>query len=751
MSEFIYNEVYLTEKNSQVEALAPIVGCKYEKDWFPAYSPDKKTVIVPLQGHVLELFKFPQDYDPGYKEWNEKTILCFPKEFKKKQKKRTINILNRAVDHLRKAKKIIIASDFDNEGAALAMEVIEYAHAENRVSHMLEMGSMDENALRNAVNNPINIPYRNMANAGYARAYIDWAEGMSLSRALTIYLARKKSVVVFGGVKSPLINMVVERDLQFENHKSLKYWYITGTVKAKEKTFSVNVIRKDEIILKDKKTGKEKKEIKNSKEISDKNTAEKLLKKIEEIKTFKIASFNKKKKIENPPQLFDLTSLQAELARKYNLSPEQSLEIAQKLYDKYKIETYPRTAIKYLKEEEYDAVPEILKNLNKVMHKDIIKEILEGTIPKRKSVFNSVKVTSHGALSPTKKELKEVYSSLNEIQKNTFNIVATRYIANFMKSYEFEEISGEIHLFDNYYMTFKENKPLNAGYKKIYQKDIEEKIKTYEREIPELEEEEIIQVDSLTQNEGESKPKPRFTMETILRAMENIANLYPDDPIIKEYLGEGGIGTPATRSSILKDLMTPEKEGVEAWLIQKGKQIISTQRAREMIKSVPKDIVSPIKRAKLNEMLEKIEKGKIDIEEFLKIYKENLKTNIDIIKKHAEDPHNWIEGTNKDIVSLGKCPLCSGDIYEKPKAYICSKAQWKKDENKKWINEGCNFTIWKNSLVKLGGKSLSKLDIKTLLVKGKIEVTLKSQRTKKTYKKNILIDQKWGVKVDFNN
>jgi DNA topoisomerase-3 len=682
-----YEVVYLTEKDSQVEALAPVLGCKYEKKWYPAYSQDKKIAIVPLQGHLIELYKFPQDYDEGFKEWNDKTVFCFPKEFKTKPKKRTMDLLNRAVEHLKNAKKVIIASDFDNEGAALAMRVIEYAKAENKVSHMLEMGSMDENALKNAIENPINIPYREMANAGYARAYIDWAEGMTLSRAQTLFLARKKIVMVFGGVKSPLINMVVERDLQFENHKSLKYWYLTGAVSAKGKTFNVNVIRKEEVIKKDKK-GKEKKEIKDFKEISSKEKAEELKKEIEEKGTFLIENFMKKNKSENPPQLYDLTSLQAELAAKFNLIPEQSLEIAQVLYDRFKIQTYPRTAIKYLKEEEYDAVPNILKNLSQVMYSNFIEKILSNPIPKRKSIFNSAKVTSHGGLAPTTKNLKEVINSLNELQKNTFDLVAKRYVANFMPSYEFEEISGEIHLFDNYYMTFKENKPMKAGYKEIYQKDIVSKIESYQREIPDLEKGEEVKVESLTINEGESKPKARFTMETLLRSMENISNLYPDDPIVKEYLGDSGIGTPATRSAIIKELMTPDKEDQEPWLIQKGKQIISTQRARELIKVVPKEIVSPVKRAKLNQDLQKIEKGEIELEDFLEDYKDKLKESVEVIKKHGEDPNNWVRVPGKEIISLGKCPSCSGDIIEKPKAYICSNAQWKKDENEKMDKRG---------------------------------------------------------------
>ena len=744
----MYKVVYLTEKDSQVEALAPLLGCKYTKKWHPAYSPDKSIAIVPLQGHLIELYKYPEEYDPGYKDWNEKTTLCFPKEFKKKPKNKTIQILNRAIQHLKQAEKIVIASDFDNEGAALAMEVIEHAGVENRVSHMLEMGSVDTKALKNAIENPIDIPYRNMANAGYARAYIDWAEGMSLTRALTIYLARKRSLVLFGGVKSPLLSMVVERDLQFEEHKSIKFWYLTGLVEAKGKTFEVSLLRKEETQEK-MKNGTTKTKISFKREIDSKDIAEQLKNKILQKASFEVSEFAKKTKTENAPQLYDLTSLQAEMAKKYNLTPEDTLSIAQKLYDFYKIQTYPRTAIRYLKEEEYDAVPNILKNLSQVMHKEIIKDILEKPIPKRKSVFNSAKVTSHGALAPTENDLKAVASKLSELEKEAFKIVATRYVANFMEAYEYQSIEGNIHLFDDYYLSFKENKPVKAGYKKIYQADIEDTISSYKRTIPDLIKGDIGTVQTLNINEGETKPKPRFTMETLLNAMKNISNLYPNNPIIKEYLGENGIGTPATRSAILKDLMTPKKEGEEPWLIQKGKQIISTKKAREMIDKVPPEIVSPIKRAEMNKDLTKIEKGELTLEQFLNHYRNQLEDYIEKIKEHAKDPNNFIRSEKeKNIAYLGKCPICEGQIYERPKAYICSNAQWVKN-GESWENKGCNFSIFKTALKKFGGKNLSKTDIKKLLNNGELEVTLESQRTKQPYKKKIAPDPKWGIKINF--
>lgn len=739
MSEFLYDEVYLTEKDSQVEGLCPVLNCTYERKWYPAYSKDKKIAIVPLRGHLLKLLQFPHEYDESFKAWNESTTLCFPKEFKKKPEKQTFEMLNRAVEHLKKAKKIIIATDFDNEGASLAMEVIEYAGASDKVSFMLEMGSMDENALRNALANPRKIPFREMAKAGYGRAYLDWAEGMSLSRALTIHLGRLKTVLVFGGVKSPVINMVVERDLQFESHSSIKFWHLTGTARAKNKEFEFSVYQK---VYND-----EKKKEENEKNFDKQELAEKVKERLLAEKIFDLASFTKKDRKEGPDSLYDLTSLQADVAKSFNLSPEQTMEIAQKLYDQYKIQTYPRTAIKFLKEEEYDAVKGILGNLKPVMHTSIIENILKGHIPKRSTVFNSAKVTSHGGLEPTTKEMS-AYSKLSKLEKEVFDMVATRYVANFMQDYTFQEIAGEVHLFDNFYMSFKENQPLTAGYKEIYDSEIFDKIAKYERKIPELTKGDKVEIVSIVTNEGETKPKPRFTYETLLKAMENIANLYPGDAFIKEQLGENGIGTPTTRSEILKQLMNPEKEGEQPWLEVKGKQIVSTQRARDMIKVVPKDIVSPIKRAKMNEKLREIEKGNLTLEDFLDFYKQDLTDTISLVKDFGKDPNNWVN-VQIDVESLGTCPVCGGDIVEKPKAYICSKASWKKDEAGSWKNDGCQYSIWKNALEKFGKSSLSKLDVKTLLKNGKVKVKLKSPRNQSSYEKDIIIDPKWGVKVDF--
>ncbi len=742
--EYKYDLLFLTEKDSQVKSLAPVVGCKHERDWYPAYSSDRKTVIVPLQGHLTKLI-LPAEYDPAFQDWNEDTMYCFPKEFKVKVAEGKETMFNRAIEHLQQAKEIIIATDFDNEGAALAMRIIEKAGVENRVKFMLHMGSVNEDALKNALKNPANIPYRAMANAGYLRAYIDWAEGYSFSRALTILLAKKRTMLNFGGVKTPLIKMVVDRDIQFESHNSIKFYTLNGRAKAKDKEFEFSVYQKS------KEDGKEIKITNFDKETIAENIKNKIL----ELSNTKVSSFDKKRRKEGPPKLFELTSLQAEASRRLNLDPGQTLEIGQELYIKDKVSTYIRSAVPYLKVEEFKEVPIILKNLSNIFYKEEIEEILSKEIPMRKSVFDSSKVTSHGAVCPTTEKAYNLFNKFTKTKQELFKIIASRYVMNFMEDYEYGDIQGECHLYDDFYITFSEKIPLKAGFKKIEDEDIEKKIKEYKKQIPDLNVGDQVEIISVMVKEGETKPKPRYSMDNILTAMENISNLYPDDPVIKEQLGENGIGTPATRSKILED-MFKEEEGQEPWFVRKGKQIISTEKARKFIKVMPEEITSPLRRAILTSKIKEVEQGKKTINEVLDEYRGIVKDTISLIKEYSKDPANlFLAQKNKDVISLGTCPVCkAGEIYEKGKVFMCTNAQWKKETingKEEWKNEGCDYKIFKSACDKFGLKELKPLDIKGLLKNGKRAVKLKSDRTNQSYEKYILVDPKWGIKVDFTS
>lgn len=739
------NDLYITEKFTQVVDLAKVLDCKVNKDWHPAYNKEKGIAIVPLKGHLFGLYNFPHEYDPAFKVWEEKTILCFPKEFKKKPKQNTIDQLNRAVDHIKRAKNIYIAADFDNEGANLAYTVIKYAGGEAKVRRMLEMGSTTEEALKRTLENPIDIPYQLMSDAGDARAFIDWAEGMTYSRALTVHLAKKRSTLLFGGVKSPILKFVVERDLQFESHSSIKYYTLSGTAKAQDKEFNISIYRKVD--------GKQ------EKKFDKKEHADMVSKDILEKAKFKIASFIAKSKKEGPKQLYDLVEISAEMSKNFGLSAEDSLNIAQKLYQEYKIQSYPRTAIKFLKSEDYSVIPNYLKNISTVIHTDIINEILENKLLKRSTVFNSSKVTSHGGLTPTEeKSLEKIYPKMTALEKGMFDKVSTRFVANFMPDFEYKEYKGEIHLYDDIYANFTEKEPLKAGWKFIYNEKINEEIASYKRILPDLKKDEEIEVIKIETKEGETKPKPRFTEETLQLAMGNIANIYPEDKILKEQLGETGIGTPATIPGILKDLFSKVgKDGKEKepWLKLEGKKVVSTPIARDLVKVTPDNIISPVKRAEMFKKIKLIEIGELTLEDFLKQYKEEMEENIKAIKILGDDPANIVKPKN-DNEKLGKCPLCKeGEIYETAKAFICTEAQWKKEKEidkegnetgkEIWRNDGCKYSIFKKQMEKFGKSNITKNEIKRFLSTGKMKLRLKNPNTKESYDSELVFSEKYGL------
>ena len=731
-------DLYITEKWSQVEDLAKVLNCKIETKWYPAYNKEEGIAIVPLKGHLFGLYNYPDEYDEAFKVWEDKTVLCFPKEFKKKPKRNTIDQLNRTVDAIKKSKNIYIASDFDNEGANLAYTVIKYAKGEAKVRRMLEMGSTTESALRNTLDNPVDIPYENMSDAGDARAFIDWAEGMTYSRALTVHLAKKRATLMFGGVKAPVIKFVVERDLQFETHSEIKYFTLSGTAKANDKIFDISIYRMI--------NGKP------EKKFEKKEHSEQVSKEIMEKATFKIKSFLSKNKKEGPKKLLVLIELASEMSKEMGLTAEETLNIAQKLYDELKMQSYSRTAIPYLKETDYAVVPVWLKNIKQVMYTDIIDKILENKLLKRSSVFNSKEVTSHGGYTPTDSPtLAANYKKLNKAEKTVFDKVCQRFIANFLPDYEYIEHKGEIHLFDDIYASFSENEPKKSGWKIIFNENVEKEISDYEKKLPTLKKDEDIEILSIKTIEGKTKPKPRFKEDTLMKAMGNIASLYPEDKILKEELGDNGIGTPATIPNILKELFSkegPDGKEKEPWLKMQGKAVVSTPIARELVKVTPDHIMSPVRRATMFKKIKEIEKGEKTLDLFLEEYKAEMIENIAIIKKLGEDPANVIKPKN-DKEKLGKCPLCKeGEMFETAKAYICNESQWTKeviDGKDKWINEGCNYSIYKKQLEKFGKSNITKNEVKRFLTTGKMIVKLKNSKTKETNETEMVYSEEYGL------
>ena len=743
-----YKRVYITEKDSQVDALSIVENAK--KIGKVAYNADRSIAIVPLQGHLLineDVKKYAEEFD----KFSEDSLKKFPSRLRLRPNPNVKGKLKIAIEHLKEAEEIVIATDFDEEGAAIALNVIEKAGVANRIKFMLEMGSTHPKELRKYIENPTDIPYETMAESARARAWIDFMEGMYFSRALSIYLGNNyETKLNYGGVKAPLTYIVVERDLAFDNHKISYFWTISGIAVFEGKEFSVSIRQRVE--TKDKK-GNKKNTWDNRFETED-QAKEAIL--ALENKDLVVNYFSNTTKKSGPPKLYDLGGIQADMSNKFKVKPSMALELAQKNYDHpVSIQSYPRTEVPYLKETEYEDVSEILRKLKKanIINTKIIDNILSKKIPKRNSTFNDKEVVAHGAIIPTLSgDYKKWTSSLNMLNKEMFFLVAKRYVSNFMEDYKYKSISGETETIEEkYQVVFSENIPLSAGWKEIYEKNID--YSNIEQTIPiNLNKGSKIRLKSLSSTKGESKPKPPFTMATLLMAMEKVANLFPDNEKIKKYLKESGIGTPATRSKIIDDVMNVDKNGGEPWLVEKSSKIRSTTKAKEYIKHMPIELVSPIKRAVLTEKLKKISKGELFYEDLILEYRKSLEDNIELIKKIAKENgpiKGSVSNNSNSSESLGKCPKCGGDIIEKSKLYMCNNAKFKK-EGENFINTGCDYKIFKSSLSRFGKNNITKTEVKKLLKNKACIVSLVAKGSGKKYSAVIVVDNKWGVQVDFS-
>jgi len=746
-----YEYVILTEKSSQIEALSVVVGATLNGKWDPAYNVEEALALVPLRGHVTTA-KEPNEYTQyPYSSWDEDGIYVFPEEFEMKPNPGAETLLKNAIEHLKKAKKILIATDYDNEGATLAMNVIRQAGVEDRVERMLEMGSLHPTELRHSLDNPIDIPYMNMFKAGHTRAFLDWSEGMSYSRALSYYLGdHYKAMLNFGGVLTPIVYLVVERERAYDNHEVSYYWNVEGHFDADG--------QKIPFVLKYKPKEKEG----YGPLTPDFDSEEDALAAISnfEDKTINIASLISKRKKKGPPLLFDFSSLKQHMGHKKKYSPDQTDAAAQKLYDQDKLETYARSDVPYIKESEFEDAPVILARLAEyeIVDSRLITEALKNDLPKRtgkNGTFFDKKVTSHGAIIPTKSgDIQGRFEKLSPIEKNVFIEVSKRYVANFLPDYEYDSVSGISEEFNGFALYFSENIPVKSGWKALYEPELEDEILHYVPTIPKsLSKGDPLVVEAIKYRKIETKPKPLFTILSLEEALTNIAKLFPGNEDIQKYLGDAGIGTVATRTDTIKKAMDPEKNKGVPWFTDVKGKLRASKKAKKFISIMPPELVSPIKRALLSKKLKAIEHGEVEPEDVIKEMRIEVQENIAKIKKIFEDngPIAVALLGGKTSESLGKCPICKeGNIVEKKKIFGCDKAKYAKNEDGSIRNDGCKYMIRKAGLEKLGKKNITKTEVKKLLSSGKVTVSLVSKKGM-GYTKKMVVDEKWGVAIDFSN
>lgn len=640
--------LFIAEKPELGRAIAEGLDGNYKSG--EGYIQKGDNIVTWAFGHILELAK-PEEYDEKYKLWKLEDLPLPIKEFKylpKKESKKQLKIICDLI-HSDKITSIVNCGDADDEGQILVDEIVQYSKTSKPVFRVL-INDLTPKAVKEEIAKiKPNADFKGMSERGFARSQADWIVGINLTRAYTI-MARKngyEGVLSVGRVQTPILSLIVNRDKEFENFKSIDYYSLLGDFNINNNTIKARLKTEDKIL--DENLAKE---IKKSCE----NQNAKINLKIE----------NKK---EYPPLPYNLLVLQAECAKLFGFSPDKTLEITQNLREKHKAITYNRSDCQYLPETMFEQAPNILniikENLNS--NDEIQALIASSDLTIKSKAFNDANISAHYGIIPTQNKIS---SQLTQDELVVYNLIAKRFIIQFFHPREYQTTTINLEVNQRIF-TATQNKTTKSGFRSLWQNvDSEEEQENNENDINDLsilKNGDIAKCSLIQIEKKQTKPRPYYTMTTLLKDLNSVAK-YVSDERIKKLLMEkdkdkkgesGGIGTPATRSNHIKTLI--EREYIE--VSKDKKQIIkSTKKGRDLIKLSPKSLITPDMTALWFEQQKMIEISELRREQFLEEITKEVISEIQRIDKNQE--FKILDNENKPKI---QCPQCNKGFLSKRK------------------------------------------------------------------------------------
>ena len=747
--------LFITEKPSVAMEFVKLLNIKETKK--DGFIESDNAIFTWCVGHMVTM-SYPEAYDENLKMWSLKTIPFLPKEFKYELIPSVLKQFNvvKSLMLREDVKTIYVCTDSGREGEYIYRLVDMMVGVEGKDKKRVWIDSQTEEEIKRGIKEakPLS-EYDSLSDSAYLRAKEDYLLGINFSRLLTLIYGKTVSniigedrvVIAVGRVMSCVLGMIVERDLQIRNFEKTPFYKINGSIEIEE-----NLGYECEFKAIEKSKYFESPKLYNDGGFKEKKDAEKL---IEEIRieakdnTASIEKISKKKETKNPPLLFNLAELQNECSKNFKISPDETLNIIQELYEK-KMLTYPRTDARVLSTA---IAKEINKTISKLLRfkenekvnnacKNILEKKLYVGLEKTKYVDDK-KITDHYAIIPTGEGL-ESYRSLKPLQRNIYDLVVRRFLAIFYPPAIYSKITVETKIGEEYFFT-TEKVCVTRGYLDILeeaQKDEKEKNLDF---LNKLKKGTIVKIDELTIKEGKTSPPKRYTSGSIIIAMENAGKLIEDDEL-REQIKGSGIGTSATRAEILKKL-----ERIEYIKVNNKTQIITSTTKGEIIYRVIRSSMPSLLNPKLTASWEKglsmVVDREITPEVFMNKLENYINKNIsNVVDNNRVINTNYLisglEENNKKKIDeekiddvLGVCPICKkGTIVKNNKGYGCNN--WK---------EGCKFFV-----AEICGVKIPVGEIKNLIKYGKTNIIngFKSKKGNEFRARLILKDNKVQLSFD---
>lgn len=650
----------ISEKPSVSAAVAYCIGATEKvSNGDNFYWQGSGYIVTNALGHLFGI-GMPEDY--GYKKWELSTLPIMPEKFKlfplkgyDDQIKMLGELINRD-----DVSEVINACDAGREGECIFRYIYNYFGCTKPVKR-LWISSLTDESIKRGMEKLIDGSEKdNLFSAGFTRAKADWILGMSLSRLYSILNDDNHKV---GRVKTPVLNIIAERDNLIAAFVKKPYFKVLlGNGAECENIFET---------------------AESAEEICGKCNG----------KAVTVISANSENKTENRPLLHSLTSLQREANDVYGMTAADTLKAAQSLYEK-KLITYPRTDSDYLSDDMKTLVESIVKCLSEYDEQRVTALLNNGLNIDNRVIDNS-KISDHHAIIPTNLIGRFGVTLLTENEKNVAELVINRFLCAMDKPYRYTEtkykfsVEGEV-----FKLTVKRADEWGwKWYKKVTDSDDEDVQPNIS-----YSENDTFTADNITVNPCETQPPKRFTESTLLAVMENIDRIISDKDL-KGFVKERGLGTPATRASIIEELIAA------GYVQRKKKQLISTEYGRAFAASLPENVKSAELTAHWEQSLSDIENGNGSAADLLAEIEKTVNSIISI----ERGSENRVRVTRKK--SLGNCPRCGQPVVENSKGFACSAGR-----------EKCGFFIWGQD--KRIGRKYTAAEISELLASG--SVTLKN-------------------------
>lgn len=635
MSKFLV----IAEKPSVAQSYAKNLSAYKRED---GYLEGESCIVSWCLGHLAE-YAQPEEYDPKYEKWQFDDLPILPEAWKlkvSKDKKKQFEVIKTLMNRS-DVEYLVNGCDAGREGELIFQRVYVLAGCRKPVKR-LWISSMEDAAIQKGFQTmKSEEEYKNLCMAAVCRAQADWLIGMNGTRA---YTTRYFKRLVVGRVQTPTLAMLAERQERIE-HFQKEAFYKVALTDGKLTVVSENIANEE---------------------------AAELLAALCNGSTAVVTQMKKERKKSFPPKLYDLTSLQREANRYFGYTAKRTLDMLQELYEE-KLVTYPRTDSQFVTEDMKDSVEELVEKMPVLLSFVDYGQLGHGI----KRVINNAKVSDHHAILPTKEAVEKGIADLPADKKSLMMLVCQQLVQATGEEYLYEQTDITVKCQEHDFKA-RGKIPVQMGFKEVEKafkqlcvkaEPVEEKEK--ETSIPAGYEEgmRLFPVKAEKTTHYTSPPKP-FNEDTLLAAMETAGNKEFDSETEKK-----GLGTPATRASIIEKLVS------SGYAQRKGKQILPSTEGKELVKVMPEYLKSAVMTAEWENQLLMMEKGQITDTQFMGEITSLVRKILEVCREIPEEERRRFQ-TAREVI--GKCPVCGCDVFEGKQNFYCSNRQ-------------CDFALWKEN------------------------------------------------------